>query len=148
MKETKLLKNLKLSGWKKKRFSRKFIFQWLKHKKLLKNLKLSGWKKKSCRKILNPAVEGKKVWKILNPAVERKKRFSRKIVFQWLKDKKLLKNLKPSGWKQKSCWKILNSPVERKKLLKILKPSTILALERILNLRKKGAFLIFRLHRV
>ena len=100
---------------------RKNVFQ--------EKLVFSGWKTKSC-------------WKNLKPSSWSKKRFSRKIIFQWLKDKKFLKNLKPSGWKKKSCWKILNSAVERKKLLKILKPSTILALERILNLRKKGAFLI------
>ena len=40
-------------------------------------------------------------WKIVNPAVERKK---------------LPKNLKPSGWKKKSCWKILKPAVKGNKV--------------------------------
>ena len=34
--------------------------------------------------------------------------------------KKVAKNLKTSGWKQKSCWKILNLAAKSKKMLKNL----------------------------
>ena len=47
----------------------------------------NGWKQKSCWKIWKPAVESKKV--------------AEKSLNQWLKIKKLLKNLKTSDWKQK-----------------------------------------------
>jgi len=40
-----------------------------------------------------------------------------------VESKKVLKNLKNSGWNQKSCWKIFKTVVESKKLLKNLKTS-------------------------
>ena len=98
----------------------------MKAKKLLKNLKTSGWKLKSCCKIWKPAVKSKKVAE-KSETVESKK-VAEKSLNQRLKVKKLLKNLKTSGWKQKnfwkyengwkqkSCWKIFKPAVESKKV--------------------------------
>ena len=86
----------------------------MKKNKLLKILKTTGWKLKSCWKILNPAVERKKIFQILKKSYVKKK-----ILIDWkqifaehlkLKAKKFLKNLEPSS--------ILNFFSIEKKLLK------------------------------
>jgi len=59
MKAKKVI-NLKPSGWKQKRFSRK-LFSSGGKQKVVKNLKPSGRKQKSCWTILKLAVESKKI---------------------------------------------------------------------------------------
>ena len=57
-----------------------------------------------------------------NSAVESKNVIQEKLCFQQLKVKKLLKNLKTRGWKQKNRWKIWKQ-LKTKKLLKNLETS-------------------------
>ena len=80
----------------------------------------SGWKLKSCWKIWKPAVKSKKVAE--NMKTVESKKVAEKSLNQRFKVKKLLKNLKTSGWKQKSFWKYENG-WKQKSCWKIFKPA-------------------------
>ena len=65
-------------------------------------------------KIFKPAVESKKVAEISENGCKQK--VAGKSLNQRLKVKKVLKDLKTGGYKQKSWWKIWKTAVEIKKV--------------------------------